>query len=179
MIQVLFSADEIDIRVDLLADEIIRDGVNSDQPLLLVPILKGAFMFAADLTRALTRKGVEVEIDFLKLASYGDGTETSGHVDLLLDVSIDVSGRDVLVLDDILDTGHTLAFVKDLLTKRDAARVRTCVLLDKLARRELEISSDFCGFECPDAFVVGYGMDLAGKGRGLPYIGTGTPDLAT
>jgi len=172
--KVLISAAEIAARVDELARAIKEAGQEGDKPLLLVCILRGAFVFSADLMRALAREGLDAEIDFLGLSSYGDGQESLGRVQITQDIRTSMAGRDVLVVDDILDTGRTLDFVKALLTKRDAARVRTCVLLDKPQGRKSEISSDFCGFPCPPQFVVGYGMDLAGQRRGLPYIGTET-----
>jgi hypoxanthine phosphoribosyltransferase len=167
----LISADEIAARVDELAREIAQSPVEA-APLLLVSILRGAFVFTADVMRALTRYGVDAEVEFLGLSSYGAARETQGRVQVTLDLGTDVKGRDVLVIDDILDSGRTLSFVKHLFAARDAARVRACVLLDKPARREVDVNAEFVGFQVPDVFVVGYGMDVAGLGRGMPYIGT-------
>lgn len=175
----LISQREIAARIDELAQGIIpADGeAKADVPLLLVSILRGAFIFTADLIRALTEAGVDAEVEFLGLSSYGAGTESQGRVRVTLDLDTDVAGRDILIIDDILDSGRTLNFVKTLLESRGAKRVRTCVLLDKPERREVSVDADFTGFQVPDAFVVGYGMDVAGLGRGLPYIGT-VPDAS-
>jgi hypoxanthine phosphoribosyltransferase len=167
-IEVLFSADEIAARTKVLAREIAGAGFSD---LIVVPILKGSFIFGADLLRALHEAGVALEVDFIFLSSYRDKTHSSGQIEVLSDIKTDVSGRDVLLLDDILESGRTLAFAKDLIAARGAARVATCVLLDKPVARAVEIKADFCGFECPDAFVIGYGMDLAHRFRELPYVG--------
>lgn len=174
---VLFSAEEIAARVMGLAAEIksTDEDLTREQPLLVVCILRGAFIFTADLMRALHAAGVNAEVDFLGLSSYGTARESQGRVHLTMDLQTDVTARDVLIVDDILDSGRTLRFVLGLLQSRGAARVRSCVLLDKPSRREIEGNADFTGFRAPDAFVVGYGMDVAGLGRGMPYIGT-APD---
>lgn len=173
----LFSAAAIAARVDGLAAEIktADQNLKRARPLLVVSILRGAFIFTADLMRALNTIGVNAEVDFLGLSSYGDARESQGRVHVTMDLQTDVTGRDVLVVDDILDSGRTLRFVLGLLQSRGAARVRSCILLDKPDRREIEGNADFTGFRAPDAFVVGYGMDVAGLGRGMPYIGT-APD---
>ena len=133
-------------------------------------VLKGSFIFAADLIRALHRQGLEPEIDFIFLASYGTGT-TGGTVEILRDVESAIEGRDVVIVDDILDSGRTLLFAKERLAARGARSVRACVLLDKKARRLESVTADFTGFECPNRFVVGYGMDIANRYRELPFIG--------
>lgn len=167
-IEVLFSADEIAARTRALAREIAAAGFTD---LLVVPILKGSFIFSADLLRALHEAGAALEVDFIFLSSYRDKTRSSGQVQIVSDIKSDVGGRDVLLVDDILESGRTLAFARDSIAKRGAARVATCVLLDKRVARAVEISADFRGFECPDAFVIGYGMDLAHRFRELPYVG--------
>jgi len=167
-IEVLFSADEIAARTQSLAREIASSGFTD---LLVVPILKGSFMFGADLLRALHEAGASLEVDFIFLSSYRDKTHSSGQVEVLSDIKADISGRDVLLLDDILESGRTLAFARDLIASRGANRVATCVLLDKPVARAVEVEADFRGFECPDAFVIGYGMDLAHRFRELPYVG--------
>lgn len=167
-IGILFSAAEIGNRIDSLAAEIAAD---SGKDLLIVPILKGSFVFAGDLIRALHGEGLSPQVDFIFLASYGDGTSSAGEVALLRDLHTDVAGRDVLLLDDILESGRTLAFARDLLQGRGARSVRSCVLLDKQVPRAAAFEADFCGFACPDLFIVGYGMDLAQRYRELPYIG--------
>jgi hypoxanthine phosphoribosyltransferase len=164
----LFTQDEIAAKVEALAREI---AASFPQDLVVVAVLKGSFIFAADLIRALHRQGLEPEIDFIFLASYGAGTVSGGEVKILRDVESDLAGREVLIVDDILDSGRTLAFAKALLEKRGARSVKTCVLLDKDVPRAVAISPDFCGFHCPPVYVVGYGTDLAHRYRELPFIG--------
>jgi hypoxanthine phosphoribosyltransferase len=163
-IRTLFSAETIAERVESLARESPRD-------LVIVAILKGSFIFAADLIRALHREGLRPEIDFIFLASYGEGTVSSGMVRILRDVEIALAGRAVVIVDDILDSGRTLDFAKALLEGRGARGVKTCVLIDKDVPRVAAIVPDFVGFRCPPVFVVGYGMDLAHRYRELPFIG--------
>jgi len=167
-IEVLYEAGEIAARVRALADEIA--GANLER-LLVVPVLKGSFVFAADLLRALHDAGLSLEVEFLSVSSYREGTVSSGQVTILRDVESDVRGRSVLLIDDILESGRTLAFAKDLMAARGAAAVRTCVLLEKPGKRETQIDADFVGFICPDLFVVGYGMDMAHAFRELPFVG--------
>ena len=167
-INALFSAERISERVEELAREIAAARLND---LIIVAVLKGSFIFAADLIRALHRHGLEPEIDFMFLASYGTGTHSSGEVDVLREVESKLEGRDVVIVDDILDSGRTLAFAKAFLEARGAGSVRTCVLLDKQVPRAAAIAPDFTGFRCPPVFVVGYGMDLAHRYRELPFIG--------
>ncbi|HHI81630.1 MAG TPA: hypoxanthine phosphoribosyltransferase, partial [Rhizobiales bacterium] len=121
--------------------------------------------------RAFYGAGQLLEVDFMMLASYRDQTVSSGRVEILRDIETDVKGRDVLLVDDILESGRTLAFAKDLLAARGASRVMTAVLLDKPGKRAADINADFYGFECPDKFVVGYGMDMAHAYRELPFVG--------
>jgi hypoxanthine phosphoribosyltransferase len=167
-IEVVFSAATIAERIDAMARRIAQVGLDD---LLVVAVLKGSFVFAADLLRALYRAGLSPQVDFLSLSSYRMGTTSSGRVEIVRDIEIDVAGRNVLIVDDILESGRTLAFAKDLIVARGAARVATCVLLDKPVRRAAEIAADFRAFECPDVFVVGYGMDLAHRLRELPFVG--------
>jgi hypoxanthine phosphoribosyltransferase len=165
----LFTAEEIALRIEALAREIAE---SSPDDLVIVAVLKGSFIFAADLIRALHRQGLKPEIDFIFLASYGASTVSAGEVKVLRDVETDLAGRDVLIVDDILDSGRTLAFAKALLETRGARSVRTCVLLEKDVPRAVRIAPDFCGFPCPPVYVVGYGTDLAHRYRELPFIGT-------
>jgi len=167
-IEVLFSAKAVAERVDTIAREIAAIGL--DNP-LVVSILTGSFVFAADLLRALNRSGLAPEVDFLTLSSYQRGTRSLGQVDILRDVSVDVTGRNIILIDDILDSGRTLAFAKDLLSARGARSVTTCVLLDKDIPRTVSVAADFAAFRCPDVFVVGYGMDIAHRYRELPFVG--------
>ncbi len=168
----LYSAETIARRVDELAGEIAALELDD---LIIVAVLKGSFIFAADLIRALQRKGLQPEIDFMFLASYGSGTMSGGEVKILRDVESELNGRDVVIVDDILDSGRTLAFAKALLVARGSRSVRTCVLLDKEVPRAAQVVPDFTGFHCKPVFVVGYGMDLAHRYRELPFIGEVTP----
>jgi hypoxanthine phosphoribosyltransferase len=138
---------------------------------LVVSVLKGSFVFAADLIRALSRAGADWSMDFLTLSSYGEGTETTGRVKIVRDIVDDVRNRDVLLIDDILESGFTLSFARNLMKERGAHRVWVCTLLDKPHKRRTELKADFVGFEAGDEFVVGYGLDWAHRFRGLPYIG--------
>ena len=170
-IDVLFSAEQIAARVENLADEIVAGTAASDSELLVVVILKGSFVFAADLIRALDRAGASAQVDFITLSSYGAGTASSGTVAVTHDLVEDVEGRSVLIVDDVLESGRTLAFACETLRHRGAASVRTCLLLDKPEKRKVPIEADYVGFAIGDKFVVGYGLDLAHRYRGLPYIG--------
>jgi hypoxanthine phosphoribosyltransferase len=138
---------------------------------LVVSVLKGSFVFAADLIRALSRAGADWSMDFLTLSSYGSGTETSGRVRVVRDIVDDVRHREVLLVDDILESGLTLSFAKNLLIERGANHVSVCTLLDKPGKRRTSLIADFVGFEAGDEFLVGYGLDWAHRFRGLPYIG--------
>ncbi len=166
-IETLIAEEDIAGRVAGLAGDIAG---SAGKNLLIVVILKGSFVFAADLIRALERVGVEPQVDFMTLSSYGSGTESSGSVALVRDISEDVAGRDVLIVDDILELGRTLAYARDLMRARGASSVKTCLLLDKAGKRSVPIEADYCGFEIGDRFVVGYGLDYAHHYRGLPYI---------
>jgi len=167
-IKPLFSAEQIAKRVEILAGEI---AASAPPDLVVVAILKGSFIFAADLIRALHRQGLKPEIDFVSLASYGADTASGKEVRILRDIETDLAGREVVIVDDILDSGRTLHFAKALVEGRGATLVKTCVLLDKDVPRAAPIVPDFIGFRCPSVFVVGYGMDLARRYRELPFIG--------
>ncbi len=167
-IRPLFVAEEIAARVEALAGEI---AAAMPGELLVVAILKGGFVFAADLIRALHRAGMHPRVDFMTLSSYGEDKESSGDIKIARDLSDDVRGRDVLIVDDILESGRTVAAAKDLLLARGARTVKLCMLLDKPGKRAVECEADYCGFTVPDVFVVGYGLDYAHYFRDLPYIG--------
>ena len=167
-IEVIFSASAIAERIALMARQIAAAQLGD---LLVVAILKGSFVFAADLLRALHGAGLAPQVDFLSLSSYRAGTHSSGKVAIVRDIEADVRGRNVLIIDDILESGRTLAFARDLIAARGAQRVLTCVLLDKPVPRAAGIRADFIAFECPKVFVVGYGMDLAHRLRELPFVG--------
>jgi hypoxanthine phosphoribosyltransferase len=167
-VEVVFSAEAIAARLKNLADEIRSQEL---EPLLVVAVLKGSFVFAADLIRALHAAGMAPEVDFLTLASYRKSKVSSGKVEILRDLDLGVEGRTVLIIDDVLDSGRTLAFAKDLIAARGAQRILTCVLLDKKVARAVDVVADFRAFECSDEFVVGYGMDVAHRYRELPFVG--------
>jgi hypoxanthine phosphoribosyltransferase len=167
-LRILFDEHAIAARIDAMAKEI---AASAPKDLLVVAILKGSFMFAADLLRALHRAGLEPHVEFMQLSSYRKGTVSSGQVTILKDVESDVRNRDVLIVDDILESGRTLAFAVDLLTARGARKVETCVLLEKPGKRAVKVDANRVGFECPDLFVVGYGMDVAHAYRQLPFVG--------
>lgn len=167
-VEVIFSAGQIAARLDALADEIAACKI---ERLLVIAVLKGSFVFAADLIRSMHGKGIAPEIDFLTLSSYRKSKESSGQVAILRDLDLDVVDRNVLLIDDILESGRTLAFAKDLLSARGAARIYTCVLLEKNVPRAVEVEADFRAFACPEVFVVGYGMDVAHRYRELPFVG--------
>ncbi len=167
-IEVLITEDEIALRIAGLAQEI---AAGDPGDVLVVVILKGSFVFAADLLRALERVGVSPQVDFLTLASYGESATSSGKVKLIQDMSENVAGRRLLLVDDILDSGQTLVFARDALRERGAAEIKTCVLLDKNEGRQVAMEADYVGFEIGNRFVIGYGLDFAHRFRGLPYIG--------
>lgn len=167
-VEIIFSADAIAVRVTELARAIAASGMEN---LLVVAILKGSFVFAADLIRALHGAGLAPEVDFMTLSSYRKDTASSGQVTITRDIEMDVKGRDVLIVDDILESGRTLAFAKDLIAARGATRVKTCVLLDKPVKRAVSVVADFKAFDCPKVFAVGYGMDVAHRFRELPFVG--------
>jgi len=167
-LEVLFDEKTIAVRIDELAKDVAATQM---EDLLVVAILKGSFMFAADLLRGLHRAGLTPHVEFFHLSSYRGGVVSSGSVRILKDIESPVQGRDILPVDDILESGRTLAYAKDLLVARGAGRVLICSLLEKPGKREVFVKADFVGFECPDVFVVGYGMDVAHAFRELPYIG--------
>ena len=167
-VRVLFDAGTIAERNRALASEIKAAAL---ERLLVIAVLKGSFIFAADLIRALHEADLAPEVEFISLSSYRDGTVSSGTVAILHDVESEIRGRDVLLVDDILESGRTLAYAKDLFAARGAHRVLTCVLLEKPHKRAVALDPDFVGFQCPDVFVVGYGMDVAHAYRQLPFVG--------
>jgi hypoxanthine phosphoribosyltransferase len=167
VIDEMISAKAIAARIEALAQEIQAEFKGTDK-LVVVGLLRGSFVFIADLVRELD---LPVEVDFLEASSYGDSTESSREVRILKDLRGQIEGRDVLVVEDIVDTGHTLAHVTDFLATRHPKRLKTIALLDKPARREVDFKANWTGFEIPDEFVVGYGIDFAQRNRNLPYIG--------
>ena len=166
-ISTLYSAEEIQERNLAMAQEI---GERTHDGLIAIAVLKGSFVFAADLIRAMHARGLEPEVEFITLSSYGAGT-VGGEVKILRDIDSHVNGRDVLLIDDILESGNTLAFAQNLMMERGAKSVQIAVLLDKHSRRKAAVKADYVGFDCPDKFVVGYGMDVAHAFRELPFVG--------
>lgn len=166
-IPVLFTAAEIRDRVEAMAAEIAK-AMHGE--FMLVSLLRGSFMFTADLVRELYAIGIHPQIDFMTLASYGAGT-SSGVVKMTSDISDDVTGKSVLIVDDILETGNTLHYARELLTSRGASSIKLAVLLEKPGKLQANIKADFTGFSIPDKFVVGYGLDYASHYRELPFIG--------
>lgn len=163
----MISAKSIAARVEALAAEITRHFEGTDK-LVVVGLLRGSFVFIADVVRELD---LPVEVDFMEVSSYGMEMESSKEVRILNDLRGEIAGRDVLVVEDIVDTGFTLSRVLEILKTRGPARLETCALLDKPSRREVDIKATWTGFEIPDEFVVGYGIDYAQRDRNLPYIG--------
>lgn len=173
--KVLISEEELDSTVSRLAEQISRDYSSSDKKLVLLCILKGSIVFMGDLMKKLT---VPVEIDCMRVSSYGVGTQSSGNVNIVLDlVRPDLDSCDILIVEDIIDSGRTLAYLVGYLTHKGAKSVRTCTLLDKPSRRVIDFTPDYRGFEIPDEFVVGYGLDYAERYRALPYVGILKPEV--
>lgn len=167
IIDELISAKAIAARVEALAKEISELYSDTDK-LTVVGLLRGSFVFIADLVRELD---LPVEVDFLEVSSYGNSTASSREVRILKDLRGEIEGRDVLLVEDIVDTGHTLRHVLDILATRHPRRLEVCALLDKPSRREVDVRARWIGFEIPDKFVVGYGIDYAQRNRNLPHIG--------
>ncbi len=167
-IRVLYDEDTIARRNVELAKDI---AATKPDRLLVISVLRGSFIFAADLLRAMHREGMAPQVEFMQLSSYREGTVSSGRVTITKDIEGDVRGRDVLIIDDILESGRTLAFAKDLLVARGAKRVLTAVLVEKPGHRAVQFDADFVGFTSPDLFLVGYGMDVAHSYRELPFVG--------
>jgi len=171
--RILIDAHQIDARVGELATRISADYARSDG-LVLIGVLKGAFIFMADLTRRLS---LPHRVDFIALSSYKKGAESQGAVRLIMDTRVDVSGRDVLIVEDIVDTGYTLEYLLRAFRARRPASLRACVLLSKPERRCVDVPVDYTGFTIPDEWLVGYGLDYADRFRTLPYIAVLKPEV--
>jgi hypoxanthine phosphoribosyltransferase len=169
---VLIDEERLRSRVAELGDEVSADYAGRD--LLLIGVLKGAVFFMADLMRHLT---VTCEVDFMAISSYGAATDSSGVVRILKDLDINIAGRDVLVVEDIIDSGLTLSYLMRNLEAREPASLEICALLTKPERREIDVPVRYVGFEIPNRFVIGYGLDFAERYRNLPYVGVLDPDL--
>lgn len=170
--RVLFSEEQLKARVAEIAAQIDND--YGKQAPLLVSVLRGSFIFMADLVRNIH---LPCTVDFMAVSSYGAGTSSSGQVKIIKDLSEHIEGKDVIVVEDILDSGNTLSYLLQLLQARKPASVRLCTLLDKPSRRVKDVAVDYSGFSIPDYFVVGYGLDYAEKYRNLPYIGVLKPSV--
>jgi hypoxanthine phosphoribosyltransferase len=170
--EVLIDEESLSARVAELGAEISAD--YSERDLLLIGVLKGAVFFMADLMRHLT---VPCEVDFMAISSYGDSTDSSGIVRILKDLDINIEGRHVLVVEDIIDSGLTLSYLMRNLESREPATLEVCALMTKPARREIEVPVRYIGFEIPDRFVVGYGLDLGERYRNLPYVAVLSQEL--
>ena len=164
--KVLISEEELSAKVAELAEQISSD--YAGKTVLVVTLLKGGVMFSVDLMRKLT---VPVEIDFMSVSSYGAAAKSSGIVKVDKDLDSSIKGKDVLLVEDIIDSGLTLNYVREMLLAREPASLKICTILDKPSRRKTQVCVDYTGFEIPDEFVVGYGLDYAQKHRNLPYVG--------
>lgn len=167
---ILISQEEISTRVKEMGKEITEEYRGKE--LLLVGILKGSVVFMADLMRTID---LPLNIDFMAVSSYGNGVNTTGSVKILKDLDRSLEGKNILIVEDILDSGMTLAYLKNLLAARGPASIKIATLLDKPERRKTDVSVDYCGFSIPDEFVVGYGLDYAEQYRNLPYLGVLSP----
>lgn len=163
----LYSREEIDLRVKELGATISE--VYKDKNLLVISLLRGSFVFAADLIREIS---VPVEVDFMTTASYGHGEISTGNVEIITDVRTEVTGKDILIVDDIADSGFTLKKVTDLLSLKGPKSIKICVMLDKPSRRKVNLDPDFVGFSIDDVFIVGYGLNYGDHYRNIPYIFT-------
>lgn len=170
--KVFYTQEQLAQRVKELGAEITRDYAGKTP--VLASVLRGSYIFMADLTRAID---LPISVDFMSVSSYGSGTSSSGQVQILKDLSDPIDGKDLIVVEDILDSGNTLYYLLDVLRARRPASIKLCTLLDKPSRRVKPIQADYCGFTIPDAFIVGYGLDYAEKYRNLPYIGVLKPEL--
>jgi len=170
--RVFFSKEEIEEKVAELGRQITEDFAGKNP--LFVGVLKGSFVFMADLMRSVN---TYCDIDFMSVSSYGSGTTTTGAVKINKDLSYDVENRHIIIIEDILDSGVTLSYLRNYIMARNPASISICTLLDKPARRRADIAADYVGFICPDAFIVGYGLDYAERYRNLPYIGVLKSDI--
>ncbi len=173
--RVLISEEEVDAIVSDLAARIDRDYAGEDKRLVLLCILKGSVVFMGELMKRVT---VPVEIDFMRVSSYGSGTSTTGNINIILDLQRkDIAECDILIIEDIIDSGRTLSHLVKYLQLKGAKSVKTCTLLDKPSRREVDFEADYVGRKIPDEFVVGYGLDYNEKMRALPYVGVLKPSV--
>lgn len=172
VLRVLLSEEEIHAKVQEMGRKITEDYKNSN--LMLVTVLKGAVVFMADIMRQID---VPAEIDFMVVSSYGSGVKSSGVVKIVKDLDVPLEGKDILIVEDILDSGLTLSYIKELLSSRGPRSIKIATLLDKPSRRKVDLQADYVGFSVPDEFVIGYGLDYDEKYRNLPYIGILKPEV--
>jgi hypoxanthine phosphoribosyltransferase len=170
--EVLYTEEVIQQKVQELGKAISRDYEGRNP--LVICVLKGAFIFMADLAKNIT---IPIELDFMAVSSYGNSTRSSGEVKIIKDLDASVEGRDVLIVEDIIDSGLTLSYLIDVLERRNALSVNVVALFDKPGRRTVDLNADYTGFIIPDAFVVGYGLDYSEKYRNLPYVGVLKPEV--
>lgn len=170
---VLIEETQLQTRIQELADQITAD-YTGEEDLLLICVLKGGYMFLADLSRALKRPH---ELDFMGISSYGSGTQSSGAVQIIMDLKQPINGRNILIIEDIIDSGHTLDYMRRTLLARNPASLRICSLLNKPSRREVDVPVEYIGFDIPDEFVVGYGLDFDELYRNLPFIAVLKPEV--
>ena len=164
--QVLYTQEQVDSRLDELAKQLTAK--YQDECPLVVSVMTGALVFTSDMLKRLPFK---LNLDYVDVSSYANGSQSAGRVKLIQDLSSDIKGRPVIIMEDIIDTGHTLKYLADLLQNRGAKSIEICALLDKPDRREVDVEADYVGFKVPDEFIVGYGLDYSGFYRNLPYIG--------
>lgn len=172
--RVYFTEEELKDKVHELGQELSREYAGKYP--IFVSVLKGSFVFMADLMREVD---IYCDVDFMTVSSYGRGTTTTGAVKIIKDLSYNIEGRHLIIIEDILDSGITLSYLKNYLNIRNPASIKICTLLDKPARRKADIMADYVGFICPDEFIVGYGLDYDEKYRNLPYIGVLKPEVYT
>ncbi|AEV94595.1 hypoxanthine phosphoribosyltransferase [Pediococcus claussenii] len=168
----LYSQNDIHEACVRLGEQLTTD--YADKQPLVISVLSGAVFFTTDVVREMD---VYADMDFIDVSSYNGGLESSGNIDLVTDLSTDVKGRDILIIEDIVDTGRTLKYIIELLYKRNAKSVKVCALMDKPTGRKIEVKADYVGFVVPDEFVVGYGLDYKGLYRNLPYVGVLKPEI--
>lgn len=170
--EILFDEKQINERIAIMAEQITND--YKGQTLLMVGILKGAVLFFSELAKRLE---LDIEMDFMAVSSYGSSAKSSGAAKLLKDLDYDIKGKNVLIVEDIIDTGLTLNYLVNSLEARNPKTLKTCCLLDKPSRRKIDFEPDYKGFEVPDKFLIGFGLDYASKYRNLPYIGVLKPSI--
>lgn len=170
--RILYTEEELKKRVTELGEQITRDYRGKN--LAVASVLRGSYVFMADLTRAIH---LPISVDFMAVSSYGSGSTSSGQVEIKKDLSDSIEGKDLLIVEDILDSGNTLYYLMDVLSVRKPASIRICTLMDKPSRRQKPVVAAYTGFTIPDAFVVGYGLDYAEKYRNLPYVGVLKPEV--